>query len=354
MSRLLLSVLGAVLCTSTLAAVPAVAEPVAPGTEAPAAARLVTLKASSSDRVGGQRLVLKGKVRTERGVKRLVQLHAQVLGEWDAVAHVRTNRKGAYKFVVTSPNPAAGPVRLGFRVEAVGTANKKLRKAWRKHSRSTVTRVTFRNNPAIAQPTYSLADPVACDSGTPGVMAKTAACIAAVEVQLAERMWLDMRRLERLERDTDRILQFGVQLVELGSLDPDFAYLRLVLPHSSAALLAEDFAADQESVEMFLFAFLWIGAGIQEEVEAIDPGAKAATAWKPEWTEHFIVKDLNQVVVSGDTATTPERTFTNADSGKLTLGGPWKYVAGRWYSAESPTLPDERTAVGGWRRVSVS
>ena len=331
MRRLLMSVLGVVLGTSTLATTQVAAEPAGLGApETRAASRLVTFAASSTDRLGGQRLVFRGKVRTERGVRRLVQLHARVRGEWDSVAHTRTDRRGRYRFVVTSPNPVSAPVRLTFRVEAVGTANKKLRTAWRKHSRSTSTRVTFRNNPALAQPSYAMADPVACDSGTSGVMARTAACVAAVEAQLVERLWLDVRRLETAESDTDLMLQLGVQLQALAAPDLELAYVQLLLPHTSAALLESDLAADH-AYEEVLLAFFLIGSAVQEELESLDPGARRATAWRPAWTEHFIVEDLGRVGGSGDTATTPERSFGDGDS--LTLGGQWAYVSGRWYAA---------------------
>jgi hypothetical protein len=330
MRRFLMSVLGVVLGTSTLAATQAAAEP--PGSSASHArgeSRLVTFAASSTDRVGGQRLVFRGRARTERGVKRLVQLHARVRGEWDVVAHTRTDRRGRYRFVVTSPNPAAAPVSLTFRVESVGTANRKLRAAWRKHSRSTSTRVTFRNNPALAQPSYALADPAACESGTPGVMARTAACVAAVEAQLVERLWLDVRRIDAAESDTDLMLQLGVQLQALAGPDLGLAYVQLLLPHTSAALLESDLAGD--GYQELLLAFFLTGYAVQEELESFDPTARRATTWKPAWTEHFIVEDLSRVVVSGDTATTPKRSFGEGDS--LTLGGPWTYASGRWYAA---------------------
>ena len=336
MRWLLMSVLWAVLGSSTFGATQAAAEPAgSDATDERSVARLVTFVASSTDRVGGERLVLRGKVRTERGVKRLVQLHVKVLGEWDVVGHTRTTRTGAYRFVLTSPNPAASQVRLDFRVEAVGTASRKLRAAWRTHSRSTSTRITFRNNPAIPQQTYSLADPVACDSGTPGVMARTAACVAAVEAQFVERTWLDVRLMSERERDTDLRVQLGVDLQVLAPQELDPAYLHLLLPHTGDALLESDVPSG-DALMTAIFALLWVGDAVADELESFDAGAENAATWKPAWTDHFIAKDLSEIVVSGDTATTPERTFSGAGAGSLTLGGAWKYVAGRWYSAVDP------------------
>jgi hypothetical protein len=358
MRRLLTSVLGVVLCTSALATAQttarAAAGPVAPADvaapagvdarAAEAAERLVTMRASHSARTGGQRFVLRGTARTERGVRRVVSIEARAMGAWDTVTKVRTSRKGVWKVTLRAPNPTA-TVRLGLRAEVEKTRNKKVRKAWRKEGRSTVTRITFRNNPAIAQPTYTLSDPVACDSGTPGVMARTAACVAAVEVQAVERMWRDVRRMEGVEDSTEELLQLAVLLQPGRTRSEEFHNLTVALPYFTGLLREAEYLASTARFDMVLFAAQWIGYGVQEIVAEVDPSIMTATEWKPAWGEQLMVNDLATITISGDTATTPVRTFT-ADSSELSIGGTWTYADGRWWSELDP-MADLRTAPRG-------
>lgn len=339
MLRIATSVIASLAAVAAAMAAPAIAADTAP--RAKAAGPSVSVKVVKAAYTGGERVVIKGKVSTERKIRRKVELHANpnALG-WGKLAVARTNAKGAYVFRFAAPNPAVqGKVK--FRVRAVATTSKRLRPVWRKAGTSKVSSVTFAHNPAIVAPVHSLDWPASCATDTVGVHARSSACVAALEVQQMERLWLDAGLINTMFGDPSKMLQFGMDsIAEPTTTAEELANMTLLAPYTAAMIPASALESGIVSYEQAVGAAVFASFLLPEVMAGLFPGATLRTAWKPEWTQHFLLQDLTQVAFAGDTATTPKRVFktkTKDGSASVTLGGTWHYLDGRWVQAEPPT-----------------
>lgn len=317
------------------------ATPAVSATEAqPQAKRpAVSLKLNNTVFTGGQRVRVSGKVSTERGVQRKVVLQARVNGRWGDLTTRRTTRKGVYSFRFASPNPASREA-VAVRVKVQRVKSAKVRKAWRGAGLSKPARVAFRNNPAIVPPTYSLALPPTCVTETPGVMAKTAACVAAMEVQSLERWWRDGDRMERILASPTRTLQFAFDLGgEPTTPAEEYEDVRLIAPYTTEVLPEEIFTSSPGSPEVMMFMMALFTSMLDSLIDGLfGDGATDGGTWRPEWTRKFLLMDLSRVRIDGNTATLPERKFVaRVKDGKvtLTMGGTYTYRDGLWVG-ESP------------------
>lgn len=331
-----------------LTAAPAIAGPATPVAARSSLATGPTVKIAVNQSTfrGGDRVKVSGKVSTERRVRRVVVLHARVAGVWAELDVRRTDRRGRYAFRLKAPNPATR-AKVAFKVSVLRSKNKKLRKAWRKPATSSKVVVVFRNNPAIARPQLpSLALPAACVTAEPGVMAKTADCVAAIEVQRLERSWLDGQRLFRITANPSANLQLGIDLGGEPTTPAQlYADLRIIAPLTTEvtpqSVLVTPEGTDQLLMDV-IFGALFLEPFLESEFGA---GATSSGQWSPEWTQALLLTDLSQVTLTEDAATTPQRPFTTAIPGgrmTLTLGGGYTYVSGMWVPEKGTEIMFQR------------